>query len=174
LLLAIRGHGNPRGPTIGDVADDLLLRHHSVVGLVDRADTAGLVRLICDDRDHRLVRLQLTPEGARRLEGLSAVHVEELKRLAPQVPGVWLDAGPAQSKQDSSTSRRRAGRNSGAVEVEIARRPTGPVDILQSGTYCSDSITTRPSTPTAVCNTSCDNRDRSITPPARCQRLTRR
>src|SRR5207248_11125818 len=37
LLLAIRGHHESEGPTIGDVADALLLRHHSVVGLVDRA-----------------------------------------------------------------------------------------------------------------------------------------
>ena len=36
LLLAIRGHDGA-GPTIGDVADYLLLRHHSAVGLVDRA-----------------------------------------------------------------------------------------------------------------------------------------
>ena len=43
LLLAIRGHSDPRGPTIGEVADYLLLRHHSTVGLVDRADAAGLV-----------------------------------------------------------------------------------------------------------------------------------
>jgi len=42
-LLAIRGHGDPRGPTIGEVADYLLLRHRSTVGLVDRADIAGLV-----------------------------------------------------------------------------------------------------------------------------------
>src|SRR2546421_20509 len=42
LLLAIRGH--PSGPpTIGEVAGHLLLRHHSVVGLVDRAEQAGLV-----------------------------------------------------------------------------------------------------------------------------------
>lgn len=29
LLLAIRGHDDPRGPTIGEVADYLLLRHHA-------------------------------------------------------------------------------------------------------------------------------------------------
>src|SRR5262249_14650681 len=35
LLLAIRGHGGARGPTIGEVADYLLLRHNSAVELVD-------------------------------------------------------------------------------------------------------------------------------------------
>jgi DNA-binding MarR family transcriptional regulator len=43
LLLAVRGHPDPDGPTIGEVADYLVLRHHSAVGLVDRAVTAGLV-----------------------------------------------------------------------------------------------------------------------------------
>ena len=43
LLLAVRGHADPRGPTVGEVADYLLLRHHSAVGLVDRAVSAGLV-----------------------------------------------------------------------------------------------------------------------------------
>src|SRR5437016_768377 len=35
LLLAVRGSSDPEGPTIGDLADALLLRHHSAVGLVD-------------------------------------------------------------------------------------------------------------------------------------------
>ena len=45
LLLAIRGHGRAsRSPTIGEVAEHLQLRHHSAVGLVDRAEEAGLVQ----------------------------------------------------------------------------------------------------------------------------------
>jgi len=44
LLLAIRGHADPAGPTIGDIADYLVLRHHSAVGLVDRAVGDGLVK----------------------------------------------------------------------------------------------------------------------------------
>jgi len=89
LLLAVRGHPDRRGPTIGDVAEVLLLRHHSAVGLVDRAERAGLVRRVADDGDHRLVRLQLTALGAERLEALSALHVEELRRLARQLPDLW-------------------------------------------------------------------------------------
>jgi uncharacterized protein YeaO (DUF488 family) len=97
LLLAIRGHRDPRGPTIGEVADYLLLRHHSAVGLVDRADGAGLVsRTRDDDEDHRVVRLHLTESGADRLEALSALHLEELERLAPQLPGAWEGLAPVQ------------------------------------------------------------------------------
>ena len=91
LLLAVRGHPDPRGPTIGEVADYLLLRHHSAIGLVDRAEEAGLVTRTRDEHDQRVVRLGLTTEGAERLEALSALHLEELKRLAPHLPGTWED-----------------------------------------------------------------------------------
>jgi DNA-binding MarR family transcriptional regulator len=82
LLLAIRGHPG-RAPTIGDVADHLLLRHHSVVGLADRAVVAGLVERQIDSEDHRVVRLHLTASGTRRLEALVTAHVDELDRLGP-------------------------------------------------------------------------------------------
>jgi DNA-binding MarR family transcriptional regulator len=88
LLLAIRGHSDRRGPTIGEVADYLLLRHHSVVGLVDRAESAGLVTRARSPEDHRVVRLRLTRTGARRLDALSEQHVEELARLASQLSGI--------------------------------------------------------------------------------------
>ena len=91
LLLAIRGHGGDAAPTIGDVADHLLLRHHSTVGLVDRAEAAGLVRRERDADDARVVRLHLTASGARTLRKLTAAHVEELARLAPRVRPLWDD-----------------------------------------------------------------------------------
>ncbi|MEP6622854.1 MAG: MarR family transcriptional regulator [Acidimicrobiia bacterium] len=81
LLLAIRGHDGGRGPTVGEVAASLLLRPHSAVGLVDRAEQAGLVRRERDRNDHRVVRLRLTALGARRLARLSRRHLEELDRL---------------------------------------------------------------------------------------------
>jgi uncharacterized protein YeaO (DUF488 family)/DNA-binding MarR family transcriptional regulator len=96
LLLAIRGHHDERGATIGEVADYLLLRHHSVVGLIDRAETAGLVSRTRDEDDHRVVRLHLTKSGAKRLEALSELHLEELERLAPQLPGAWEGLAPTQ------------------------------------------------------------------------------
>src|SRR5438270_10749999 len=69
LLLAIRGHdgGVGAGPTIGEVAEHLLLQHHSAVGLVNRAEAAGLVTRWADRDDHRVVRVSLTPLGGRRL-----------------------------------------------------------------------------------------------------------
>jgi DNA-binding MarR family transcriptional regulator len=89
LLLAIRGHRHERGPTIGDVAAYLLLRHHSVVGLVDRAADAGLVTREQDADNASVVRLQLTERGAEQLEALSEQHLEELAHLAPTMRALW-------------------------------------------------------------------------------------
>ena len=81
LLLAVRGADDPAGPTVGDIAAALMLRHHSAVGLVDRAADAGLVRRVQDPHDHRCVRLRLTAAGARKLALLSRRHLEELEQL---------------------------------------------------------------------------------------------
>ncbi|MGH9065703.1 MAG: MarR family winged helix-turn-helix transcriptional regulator [Acidimicrobiales bacterium] len=89
LLLAIRGHHDPRGPTIGDLAAHLLLRSHSVVGLVDRADARGLVVRHGQAEDHRVVRVRLSAAGERCLETLSSLHLEELSRLAPELQPLW-------------------------------------------------------------------------------------
>ena len=89
LLLAIRGHDDSRGPTIGDVASYLFLRHHSAVGLVDRAENGGFVERIEDQDDRRVVRLRLTEKGQAILVALSRVHLEELKRLAPETRALW-------------------------------------------------------------------------------------
>jgi DNA-binding MarR family transcriptional regulator len=93
LLLAIRGHADPRGPTIRDVANHLLLRHHSVVELANRAEAAGLVRRRPDPQDQRSVRLSLSPLGNRRLARLSAMHLEELRRLRRQLRPLWDGLG---------------------------------------------------------------------------------
>lgn len=85
LLLAIRGWSGKGAPTIGDVADLLVLRHHSVVELVQRATAAGLVTAFDDPEDGRRQRLGLTPTGANRLAELSALHREELRRFRTEV-----------------------------------------------------------------------------------------
>jgi DNA-binding MarR family transcriptional regulator len=87
LLLAVQGHGP--SPSIGEVAGHLMLRHHSVVELVDRAVRAGLVRRVPDEADQRVVRLQLTDEGETRLHALGAAHIEELSRLRKQMEALW-------------------------------------------------------------------------------------
>lgn len=83
LLLAVKGHPDERGPTIGEAADYLNVRHHSAVGLVDRVERAGLLRRTRDDEDARAVRLTLTEPGEDRIVLLTELHLAELARLAP-------------------------------------------------------------------------------------------
>jgi DNA-binding MarR family transcriptional regulator len=90
LLLAIRGHPDPRGPTIGEVAGYLLVRHHSAVELIDRAVAAGLVLRRTDTEDARAVRVVLAPRGRERLERLTASHLEELDRLTSELHNLWV------------------------------------------------------------------------------------
>jgi len=83
LLLAVKGHPGSDPPTVGELADHLLLRHHSTVELIDRAVAAGLVQRARDDGDGRVIRIRLTAEGEERLRQLSTAHLDELRRLAP-------------------------------------------------------------------------------------------
>jgi DNA-binding MarR family transcriptional regulator len=98
LLLAIRGHDGGLGPTIGDVAEALLLRHHSAVGLVDRAVAAKLVERCSDPEDQRVVRLRLTALGARGLRRLAGLHLAELRQMMPVVAPALL-ADPAKDRE---------------------------------------------------------------------------
>lgn len=81
LLLAIKGSESDRAPTIGDLADSLMLRHHSAVELVDRAAGAGLVERQQDPDDGRRQRVAVTALGEGKLASLSALHLEELRRF---------------------------------------------------------------------------------------------
>ena len=83
LLLAVKGHPGGRPPTVGDLAGYLLVRHHSAVELIDRAEAAALVQRCPDQGDGRVIRIRLTPLGEERLSRLSTAHLSELRRLAP-------------------------------------------------------------------------------------------
>ena len=88
LLLAIKGHPDPSGPTVGEVADYLVLRHHSAVGLIDRAVSDGLVKRN-RDRSQGVVRVTLTRAGNDKLAALAQAHVEEITHLAPTMHTLW-------------------------------------------------------------------------------------
>jgi DNA-binding MarR family transcriptional regulator len=86
LLLAIRGWDGPDGgPTIGDIAQQLQLQHHSVVELVNRAVMADLVIRQPDRDDRRRQRLALTDHGARQIATLTAAHRDELRRFRQEM-----------------------------------------------------------------------------------------
>ena len=79
-ILAIKGHGTGTAMTIGDLAEHLVIRHHSAVELVDRLAQAGLVARTEAAADRRRVGLALTPQAEAALRTLSATHIDELRR----------------------------------------------------------------------------------------------
>lgn len=84
-MLVVRGAPEQRSITIGDLAQQLFIRHHSAVGLVDRLHVKGLMTREASPVDRRKVCLRLTMNGARLMERLGGVHREELRRIGPEL-----------------------------------------------------------------------------------------
>lgn len=81
LLLAIKGYPGDNPPTVTDLAQRLQLCTQSIVGLIDRVESLGLLRRIPDDADHRRVFVSLTDEGNVKLRRLAVQHREELRSI---------------------------------------------------------------------------------------------
>ncbi len=79
-LLAIRAE---RGLTVGELAERLLLRPHSVSGLADRLERLELIQRSPSASDRRRTELDLTEAGKATLQSLSEEHRAELRRLRP-------------------------------------------------------------------------------------------
>jgi DNA-binding MarR family transcriptional regulator len=91
LLIMIRGWSGDGDPSISDLAERLVLRHHSVVELVQRARAAGLVEATHDPDDGRRQRVRLTPTGVDRLAELARLHRDELRRFRSELAAVSDD-----------------------------------------------------------------------------------
>ena len=65
--------------TISFLAERMVLRHNSAVELVDRAERAGLVRRISDERDLRRSLVVLTPRGEDVLNRMVESHLRQLE-----------------------------------------------------------------------------------------------
>jgi DNA-binding MarR family transcriptional regulator len=85
MLLAIEGLDENGSPTISQLADHLIVRHHSAVGLVDRLEQRGLVERTRGGEDRRQVRVCLTKVGVDNLHRLTRIHREELRRSGPKL-----------------------------------------------------------------------------------------
>jgi DNA-binding MarR family transcriptional regulator len=90
-ILAIRGLAPETGMTVNDLAEQLLLKPQTTVELVDRLEDAGLVRRDRDEVDRRRVRLALTAKANRLLEKLSAEHLSQIRRDAPELIALLRD-----------------------------------------------------------------------------------
>lgn len=81
LLLAIKGLPGRERATIGELAERLKLRPHSVLGEGDRAVSVGLVAREAHPTDGRVVEVVLTALGERTLASLTAAHRKELEAM---------------------------------------------------------------------------------------------
>ena len=82
-MLVIRGALEGDSIIIGDLAQQLHIKHQSAVGLFNRMEKAGLIEKEHDPADRRRIFLRLTKQGNRLLAGLSVAHKSELKRIGP-------------------------------------------------------------------------------------------
>jgi DNA-binding MarR family transcriptional regulator len=82
-LLAIKGFPGREQITIGELAERLNVRHHSVVGLVNRLVSQRLCERRTDLTDRRRVLIELTSRAEGILADLTLAHRDELRRLTP-------------------------------------------------------------------------------------------
>jgi len=84
-MLVVRSRGGRAPVTINDLARQLLIRHNSAVGLVDRLCALGLMSRARVAEDRRKVRLRLTAKGEQVLGRLASVHRLKLRRIGPEI-----------------------------------------------------------------------------------------
>ncbi|MBB5215212.1 MarR family winged helix-turn-helix transcriptional regulator [Parapusillimonas granuli] len=85
-LLAIKAMSvDGQAPSVGDVAAQLLIRHHSAVELINRLVRMELVQRYRDPADRRRVRIALTALAERKLATLSTAHLNELRAVRPEL-----------------------------------------------------------------------------------------
>lgn len=80
-LLAIAGHAGAEPPTVGCLAEQLIIAPHTAAELVSRMAKSGLVTKTASKTDRRRLELALTPKAATLLAGLTEAHVRELESL---------------------------------------------------------------------------------------------
>ena len=90
LMLQIKGFPGRDWATVTELAERLQAKHHGVVSLVSRCESAGWVRRIASRGDKRCVEVHLTTQGDKCLQHLARLHRDELRSVTAgfSVPGV--------------------------------------------------------------------------------------
>ena len=93
-LLVLRGWPQDRPVSISDLAQQLLIKHNSAVGLVDRLSQEGLIVREASSVDRRKVELHLTARGRQLVAKLASLHRHELRRAAPILARLLIELSP--------------------------------------------------------------------------------
>lgn len=80
-LLAIAGHPGPGRPTVGILAEQLIVAPHTAAELATRMAEAGLITKAHPAGDRRRTELSLTAKAEALLAGLTGTHLRELEQL---------------------------------------------------------------------------------------------
>jgi DNA-binding MarR family transcriptional regulator len=80
LLVALRGLPPEADRTVGALAEQLHIRHHSTVELINRAESNDFVKRV---RLGNFVRVDLTKKGERVLERAVQERLKELQTAGP-------------------------------------------------------------------------------------------
>jgi DNA-binding MarR family transcriptional regulator len=97
VLLAIEGYPGRNWATMGELAEQMQIAHHSAVGLVDRMEKLRLVRRSTSKEDRRRVQVALSAKGLAILEKLYLAHRKELHSVGPQLVDLLQQAITAKS-----------------------------------------------------------------------------
>ncbi|AYG60330.1 MarR family transcriptional regulator [Rhizobium jaguaris] len=84
-LLAIKGNPQGEAMTIGMLAERLLIAPHTATELAGRLIEAGYVTRHPDPDDKRRQKLRLTEKSEEILRRLSAIHLREIRDMAPEL-----------------------------------------------------------------------------------------
>ena len=91
-MLILRATPDGTRITINQLARQLLIKHNSAVGLVDRLVKEGLAKRAASRADRRKVELELSARGRQVLARLAATHRRELERIGPELRRLIGDA----------------------------------------------------------------------------------
>lgn len=84
-LLVVRAMPASSERTVSELARQLLVKHHSAVGMVDRLVDQGYLVRKPSHEDARKVELRLTAKGTSVLGRLADMHHHELVHAGPQL-----------------------------------------------------------------------------------------
>jgi DNA-binding MarR family transcriptional regulator len=89
LMLQIKGFPGRDYATVSELAERLQAKHHGVVALITRCESAGLVVRRASASDRRQVQVHLTAQGEKELGRIAELHRAELLQLEGRfvVPG---------------------------------------------------------------------------------------
>ena len=98
-MLVLRGCPKGELISINDLAQRLLIKHNSAVGLVDRLAQEKLIVREPSNEDRRRVDLHLTARGRQVLAKLAALHRGELKRIGPTLERFFAELSRVDREQ---------------------------------------------------------------------------